>query len=61
LITVPAPTEEAERRGIPLWIAPRVLETFREAAAAGYRDKDGMRVYQYMHSQVRKPARDGKA
>ena len=50
--------EEAARRGIPLWIAPRVLETFREAAAAGYRDKDGMRVYQYMHSQTCEPSDD---
>lgn len=43
--------EEAERYGAPVWIAPRILEIYREAAAAGYRDQDSMRVFLYMQSQ----------
>lgn len=43
--------EEAERYGAPLWIAPRVLELYREAAAAGFKNEDGMRVFLYMQSQ----------
>ena len=37
--------EEAERHGAALWLAPRILELYREAAAAGYRDEDSMKVY----------------
>jgi hypothetical protein len=29
---------------------------FQEAAAAGYRDQDGMRVFEYMREQTREPA-----
>ena len=47
--------EEARQRGIPLWIAPRILETFEEAAAAGYRHEDGMRIFEYMSEQTREP------
>lgn len=43
--------EEASRLGARLWIAPRVLETYEEAAAAGYRDQDGMRLFLYMLEQ----------
>jgi 3-hydroxyisobutyrate dehydrogenase-like beta-hydroxyacid dehydrogenase len=42
--------EEAERYGAPVWIAPRILEFYREAAAAGYKDQDSMRVFLYMKS-----------
>lgn len=48
--------EEARRLGARLWIAPRVLETYQEAAAAGYREQDGMRLYLYMLSQSVEPA-----
>jgi 3-hydroxyisobutyrate dehydrogenase-like beta-hydroxyacid dehydrogenase len=48
--------EEARRLGARLWIAPRVLETYQEAAAAGYREQDGMRLYLYMLSQSVDPA-----
>lgn len=43
--------EEARRVGARMWIAPRVLETYEEAAAAGYRDQDGMRLFLYMKDQ----------
>jgi 3-hydroxyisobutyrate dehydrogenase-like beta-hydroxyacid dehydrogenase len=43
--------EEAERHGAPLWLAPRILELYREAAAAGYRDEDSMKVFLFMQSQ----------
>jgi 3-hydroxyisobutyrate dehydrogenase-like beta-hydroxyacid dehydrogenase len=43
--------EEARQLGARLWIAPRVLETYEEAAAAGYRDQDGMRLFLYMQEQ----------
>lgn len=42
--------EEAERYGAPVWIAPRILELYREAAAAGYSDQDSMRLFLYMQS-----------
>lgn len=45
--------EEARRLGARMWIAPRVLETYEEAAAAGYRDQDGMRLFLYMLEQSR--------
>ena len=47
--------EEARQLGARLWIAPRVLETYEEAAAAGYRDQDGMRLFLYMQEQSAKP------
>jgi 3-hydroxyisobutyrate dehydrogenase-like beta-hydroxyacid dehydrogenase len=43
--------EEAERYGAALWLAPRILELYREAAAAGYREEDSMRMYLFMQSQ----------
>ena len=43
--------EEAERYSAPLWLAPRILEIYREAAAADYSDQDSMRVFLYMQSQ----------
>lgn len=43
--------EEAERHGAALWLAPRILELYREAAAAGYRDEDSMKMYLFMQSQ----------
>ncbi|SAK85210.1 3-hydroxyisobutyrate dehydrogenase [Caballeronia catudaia] len=43
--------EEAQRCGAPTWIAPRILELYEEAAAAGYRDEDSMKVFLYMQSQ----------
>lgn len=39
---------EANELGVPLWLAPRLLETLQEAAAAGYGDKDGMLLIQHM-------------
>lgn len=47
--------EEARRLGARLWIAPRVLETYQEAAAAGYRNQDGMRLFVYMQEQSAEP------
>lgn len=44
--------EEAARCGAPLWLAPRILEVYREASAAGYRHEDSMRLFQYMESQT---------
>ena len=46
--------EEARRLGARMWIAPRVLETYEEAAAAGYREQDGMRLFIYMQEQSAK-------
>lgn len=43
--------EEAERHGAALWLAPRILELYREAAAAGYREEDSMKMYLFMQSQ----------
>ena len=43
--------EEARQLGARMWIAPRVLETYEEAAAAGYREQDGMRLFIYMQEQ----------
>lgn len=43
--------EEASRHSAPLWLAPRILELYREAAAAGYRDEDSMKVYKFMLEQ----------
>jgi 3-hydroxyisobutyrate dehydrogenase-like beta-hydroxyacid dehydrogenase len=42
--------EEAKRYNAALWLAPRVLELYREAAAAGYADQDGMRLFTYVQS-----------
>lgn len=43
--------EEAERLGAPMWLAPRILEVYREAAAAGYRHEDSMKMFLYMQTQ----------
>jgi 3-hydroxyisobutyrate dehydrogenase-like beta-hydroxyacid dehydrogenase len=43
--------EEAEHHGAALWLAPRILELYREAAAAGYRDEDSMKMFLFMQSQ----------
>lgn len=40
--------EEAKKLGVPLWLAPRLLETLQEAADGGYRDTDSMNVIQHM-------------
>jgi 3-hydroxyisobutyrate dehydrogenase-like beta-hydroxyacid dehydrogenase len=44
--------EEAERYGAAMWTAPRILEFYREAAAAGYRDQDSMKAFLYIQSQT---------
>jgi len=44
--------EEAAELGVPLWLAPRLLETLKEAAAEGYLDKDSMQLMQYMGEQA---------
>ena len=44
--------DEAHSLGVPLWVAPRLLETLKEAAAAGYLDQDSMTLIQYMGEQA---------
>jgi 3-hydroxyisobutyrate dehydrogenase-like beta-hydroxyacid dehydrogenase len=44
--------EEAEALGVPLWVAPRLLETLKKAAADGYLDQDSMLLIQYMGEQA---------
>lgn len=44
--------EEAEALGVPLWVAPRLLETLKEAADGGYLDQDSMMLIQYMGEQA---------
>lgn len=44
--------EEAAALGAPLWVAPRLLETLKEAAAGGYLEKDSMLLLQYMGEQA---------
>ena len=48
--------EEARQLGARMWIAPRILETYEEAAAAGYREQAGMRLFIYMQEQSAKLA-----
>lgn len=43
--------DEAERCGAALWLAPRILEFYREAASAGYKNEDSMKAFIYMASQ----------
>jgi len=43
--------EEAARCDAAMWTAPRILEFYREAAAAGYRNEDSMKVFLYIQSQ----------
>jgi 3-hydroxyisobutyrate dehydrogenase-like beta-hydroxyacid dehydrogenase len=40
--------DEADALGVPLWVAPRLLETLKEAAEAGYQDQDSMFLIQFM-------------
>lgn len=42
--------EEAQRQGTPLWVAPRVMALFREAAEHGFKEKDFMRLVEYVES-----------
>lgn len=44
--------EEADQLGVPLWVAPRVLETLKAAADEGYLEKDSMYLIQYMGEQA---------
>ncbi|TPQ26631.1 NAD(P)-dependent oxidoreductase [Cupriavidus pinatubonensis] len=43
--------EEAEHYDAAMWTGPRILEFYREAAAAGYRDEDSMKAFLYIQSQ----------
>ena len=43
--------QEADRLGVPLWVAPSLLKTLKDAAAAGYLDQDSMLLIQYMGEQ----------
>jgi 3-hydroxyisobutyrate dehydrogenase-like beta-hydroxyacid dehydrogenase len=49
--------EEAEALGVPLWVAPRLVETLKSAAAAGYLDQDSMFLIQFMGEQAGLDAR----
>ena len=40
--------DEANDLGVPLWLAPHMLDTIKEAAANGYKEKDSMEVIQFM-------------
>lgn len=42
--------EEAQRQQSPLWVAPQVMALFREAAEHGFRDRDFLRIVQYVES-----------
>ncbi len=44
--------EEADALGAPLWVAPRLLATLKEAAEGGYLEKDSMLLLQYMGEQA---------
>nr|WP_271815906.1 NAD(P)-dependent oxidoreductase [Cupriavidus sp. P-10] len=44
--------DEAEALGVPLWLAPRMVETLKTAAEAGYLDKDSMLLIQFMGEQA---------
>jgi 3-hydroxyisobutyrate dehydrogenase-like beta-hydroxyacid dehydrogenase len=44
--------EEARDLGVPLWVAPRLLETLQQAGDSGYLDKDSMWLIQYMGEQA---------
>ena len=43
---------EAERLGVPLWVAPCLLKTLQSAADAGFLHKDSMYLFQYMGEQA---------
>jgi 3-hydroxyisobutyrate dehydrogenase-like beta-hydroxyacid dehydrogenase len=40
--------DEADALGVPLWLAPRMVETLKTAAQAGFLDKDSMFLIQFM-------------
>ena len=40
--------EEAKALDVPTWIGPRVLEMYQEAAAAGYKNLESMRMIEYV-------------
>lgn len=40
--------KEAAGLGAPLFVMPKVLELFRAAAAAGYKDRESLRVFEYV-------------
>lgn len=40
--------KEAAELGAPLFVMPKVLELFRDAAAAGYKDRESLRVLEYV-------------
>jgi 3-hydroxyisobutyrate dehydrogenase-like beta-hydroxyacid dehydrogenase len=44
--------DEANALGVPLWVAPRMVELLKEAAAAGYMEKDSMFLIQFMGEQA---------
>lgn len=43
--------EEAERQGVPAWLAPRALEIFEAARAAGF-DRETFRIIEYMEQRA---------
>lgn len=43
--------EEARQFKAALWLGPRILELYREAAAAGYKDQDSMNLFKYIQSR----------
>ncbi|WP_161567766.1 NAD(P)-dependent oxidoreductase [Pigmentiphaga sp. H8] len=42
--------DEAQRLGAALWLAPRILDFYRDAAAAGYESEDSMKAFLYIAS-----------
>ena len=44
--------QEADKLGVPLWVAPCLLSTLERAAEAGYLDRDSMYMIQYMGEQA---------
>lgn len=40
--------EEAGKIGMPLWVAPHVLQLHLDAAAQGYKDRDALRMIEYV-------------
>jgi len=49
--------DAASDLNVPLWLAPRMLETLNTAAQAGYLDHDSMSLLQYMGEQAGLDAR----
>jgi 3-hydroxyisobutyrate dehydrogenase-like beta-hydroxyacid dehydrogenase len=41
-------TQEAKAIGMPLWIAPPVVQLHVDAAAQGYKDRDALRLIEYI-------------